>query len=302
MASCSEDFRGIGVINMDKIASPKKTKEIISKYQFKFSKSLGQNFLIDENILHKIVEGAQVDEEDHVIEVGPGIGSLTQYIADRAKSVAALEIDKTLIPILQQTLKNYPNVKVINEDVLKADINKIIEEEFTGKKVKVIANLPYYVTTPIVMRFLEEKLPITSMTIMIQQEVAKRMEAKPATKDYGALSIAVQYYCQPQIIAKVPPSVFIPQPKVDSIVIRLDILEKPRVQVKNEKLFFAIVKDAFGKRRKTLLNALSTGSQGLDKDLLRKVFDTVGIDGKRRGETLSIEEFALLANEIANNK
>lgn len=285
---------------MDKIASPKKTKEIIAQYQFRFSKSLGQNFLIDENILKKIVEGAQVTQEDYVIEVGPGIGSLTQYIADRAKSVVAIEIDKGLIPILQNTLVDYPNVEVLHQDVLKTDLYKLIEEKFAKNKVKVIANLPYYVTTPIVMRFLEEKLPITSMTIMIQQEVARRMEANPSTKDYGALSIAVQYYCQPKIIAKVPPSVFIPQPKVDSTVIRLDILEKPRVYVKNEKLFFDIVKDAFGKRRKTLLNALSTGNLKLDKQWVREVLETVGIEGNRRGETLSIEEFALLANEISN--
>lgn len=285
---------------MDKIASPKKTKEIIAQYQFRFSKSLGQNFLIDENILKKIVEGAQVTQEDYVIEVGPGIGSLTQYIADKAKSVVAIEIDKGLIPILQNTLVDYPNVEVLHQDVLKTDLYKLIEEKFAKNKVKVIANLPYYVTTPIVMRFLEEKLPITSMTIMIQQEVARRMEANPSTKDYGALSIAVQYYCQPKIIAKVPPSVFIPQPKVDSTVIRLDILEKPRVYVKNEKLFFDIVKDAFGKRRKTLLNALSTGNLKLDKQWVREVLETVGIDGNRRGETLSIEEFALLANEISN--
>lgn len=289
---------------MDKIASPKKTKEIISEYQFKFSKSLGQNFLIDENILEKIVIGSQVTKGDYVIEVGPGIGSLTQYIAEKAKSVLAIEIDKSLIPILDRTLAGYSNVKVINEDVLKLDLHKIMAEEFKepDAKIKVIANLPYYVTTPIVMKFLEEKLPIDSMTIMIQQEVAKRMEAMPSTKDYGALSIAVQYYSNPRIIAKVPPSVFIPQPKVDSIVIRLDILDKPRVKVEDEKLFFAIVKDAFSKRRKTLLNALSTGNLKLEKELLKEVFEKIDINPQRRGETLSIEEFALIANEIFNKK
>ncbi|NLM04066.1 MAG: 16S rRNA (adenine(1518)-N(6)/adenine(1519)-N(6))-dimethyltransferase RsmA [Clostridiales bacterium] len=289
---------------MDKIASPKKTKEIISEYQFKFSKSLGQNFLIDENILEKIVIGSQVTKGDYVIEVGPGIGSLTQYIAEKAKSVLAIEIDKSLIPILDRTLAGYSNVKVINEDVLKLDLHKIMAEEFKepDAKIKVIANLPYYVTTPIVMKFLEEKLPIDSMTIMIQQEVAKRMEAMPSTKDYGALSIAVQYYSNPRIIAKVPPSVFIPQPKVDSIVIRLDILDKPRVKVEDEKLFFAIVKDAFSKRRKTLLNALSTGNLKLEKELLKEVFEKIDINPQRRGETLAIEEFALIANEIFNKK
>ncbi|SDJ82294.1 16S rRNA (adenine(1518)-N(6)/adenine(1519)-N(6))-dimethyltransferase RsmA [Natronincola ferrireducens] len=284
---------------MDKIATPKKTKEIVQQYQFKFSKSLGQNFLIDENILNKIVEGADITKEDYVIEVGPGIGSLTQYIAERAKALTAIEIDKSLIPILQNTLQGYDNVEVIHEDVLKVDIKELIKEKFHGAKVKVIGNLPYYVTTPIIMRFLEEKVPMTSMTIMIQQEVAQRMEAKPSTKDYGALSVAVQYYCNPKILLKVPPSVFIPQPKVDSTVIRLDVLDKPKVHVEKEKLFFATVKDAFGKRRKTLLNALSTGSLGFDKDLVRQALGAAGIDEKRRGETLTIEEFATLANEFA---
>lgn len=284
---------------MDKIASPKKTKEIIQEHQFRFSKSLGQNFLIDKNILENIVEAAEVTKEDYVIEVGPGIGSLTQHIADEAGKVIAIEIDRNLIPILQKTLADYDNIEVIHEDVLKVDLHKIIEEKFGGRKVKVIANLPYYVTTPIIMKFLEEKIPMTSMTVMIQQEVAQRMEAVPSTKDYGALSVAVQYYCDPKIMLKVPPSVFIPQPKVDSTVIRLDVLEKPKVHVEKEKLFFGIVRDAFGKRRKTLLNALSTGSLGLSKELVKEAFEATGIDGGRRGETLSIQEFADLANYIA---
>ncbi|AKL93606.1 ribosomal RNA small subunit methyltransferase A [Clostridium aceticum] len=284
---------------MDKIASPKKTKEIIEQYQFKFSKSLGQNFLIDQNILEKIVEGAGVTKEDDVIEVGPGIGSLTQHIAEKGKSVVAIEIDRSLLPILKNTLQAYDNVEVIHEDVLKLDLHHLIQEKFHGKKVKVIANLPYYVTTPIVMKFLEEKVPLLSMTVMIQQEVARRMEAKPSTKDYGALSIAVQYYCQPKILLKVPPSVFIPQPKVDSTVIRLDVLEKPKVHVDNEKLFFSLVKDAFGKRRKTLLNALSTGTLGYSKALVKEVLQKAGIEEQRRGETLTIEEFATLANSFS---
>ncbi|AOY75490.1 16S rRNA (adenine(1518)-N(6)/adenine(1519)-N(6))-dimethyltransferase RsmA [Clostridium formicaceticum] len=284
---------------MDKIASPKKTREIIEQYQFKFSKSLGQNFLIDKNILEKIVEGAGVTKEDNVIEVGPGIGSLTQHIAEKGKSVVAIEIDKSLLPILKDTLQSYDNVEVIHEDVLKLDIHSLIHQKFHGKKVKVIANLPYYVTTPIVMKFLEEKVPLTSMTIMIQQEVAKRMEAQPSTKDYGALSIAVQYYCQPKILLKVPPSVFIPQPKVDSTVIRLDVLEKPKVYVEDEMFFFSLVKDAFGKRRKTLLNALSTGILAINKELVKEVLQEVGIEEKRRGETLTIEEFAALSNSFS---
>ncbi|MCC5911125.1 MAG: 16S rRNA (adenine(1518)-N(6)/adenine(1519)-N(6))-dimethyltransferase RsmA [Clostridiaceae bacterium] len=281
---------------MEKIASPKKTKEIVNQYQFKFSKSLGQNFLIDENILMKIIDGAEISKEDHVIEIGPGIGSLTQYIAEKAKSVLAIEIDKTLLPILHKTLEDYDNVEVINHDVLKVDIKKIIEERFKGEKVKVIGNLPYYVTTPIVMKFLEEQVPMTSLTIMIQHEVAQRMEAKPSTKEYGALSVAVQYYCDPKKIVKVPPSVFIPQPKVESTVIRLDVLQQPKVKVTDKKLFFTVVKDAFGKRRKTLLNALSSGNLQAPKAIVKEALQETGIDEKRRGETLSIQEFAELAN------
>lgn len=284
---------------MNKIASPNKTKEIIKEYQFKFSKSLGQNFLIDNNILEKIVEGAGITQQDYVVEVGPGIGSLTQYIADKAEKVVAIEIDKKLVPILAVTLADYQNIEVIHEDVLKLDLHRMIKEKLEGKKIKVVANLPYYVTTPIIMKFLEEKVPMTSMTVMIQQEVAHRIEAKPSTKDYGTLSIAVQYYCNPKILFKVPPSVFIPQPNVDSTVIRLDLLETPRVQVKDEKLFFGLVRDAFGKRRKTLLNALSTGTLNLDKELVRKGLKAADIDENRRGETLSIEEFAKLANVFA---
>jgi len=284
---------------MDRISSPKKTKEIVQKYEFKFSKSLGQNFLIDQNILDNIVDGANVSEGDCIIEVGPGIGSLTQNIAERADSVLAVEIDKTLIPILKETLGAYPNVEVINEDVLKLDLHKLIEEKFPGRTVKVIANLPYYVTTPIIMKFLEEKVPVKSLTIMIQKEVADRMQAGPGTKDYGALSIAVQYYSNPKILLKVPPSVFIPQPKVESTVIRLDILDTPKVSVEREDLFFSLVKDAFGKRRKTLLNALSTGDLKLDKSLLREVLAASNIDENRRGETLTIEEYGVLANNLA---
>lgn len=284
---------------MDRISSPKKTKEIVQKYEFKFSKSLGQNFLIDQNILDNIVDGANVSEGDCIIEVGPGIGSLTQNIAERADSVLAVEIDKTLIPILKETLGAYPNVEVINEDVLKLDLHKLIEEKFPGRTVKVIANLPYYVTTPIIMKFLEEKVPVKSLTIMIQKEVADRMQAGPGTKDYGALSIAVQYYSNPKILLKVPPSVFIPQPKVESTVIRLDILDTPKVSVEREDLFFSLVKDAFGKRRKTLLNALSTGDLKLDKNLSREVLAASNIDENRRGETLTIEEYGVLANNLA---
>ncbi len=284
---------------MDKISSPKKTKEVVNKYGFKFSKSLGQNFLIDQNILEKIVEVSQITKDDHVIEVGPGIGSLTQYIGDAAGSVVAIEIDKSLIPILNDTLKDYSNIEVINQDVLKIDLHGLIEEKFQGGPVKVIANLPYYVTTPIIMKFLEEKLPVDSLTIMIQKEVAQRMKADPNTKDYGTLSIAVQYYSDPNILFTVPPSVFIPQPKVESTVIKLDVLKEPRVHVENEDLFFAVIKDSFGKRRKTILNALSTGDLKLEKDLLKNILEESNIEENRRGETLTIEEYALLTNNLA---
>lgn len=284
---------------MNKISSPQKTREIVNRYGFKFSKSLGQNFLVDQNILENIVHAAGVGEEDCVIEVGPGIGSLTQYIAEIAQSVVAVEIDQALIPILQETLKTYPNVEIVHGDILKIDINKLIRENFSNKRVKVIANLPYYVTTPIIMKFLEERLPVDSITVMIQKEVADRIKAKPSTKDYGTLSIAAQYYSEPDILLTVPPTVFIPQPKVESAVIRLDVLDKPRVYVEDEKLFFALIKDAFGKRRKTILNALSTGHLRLDKNSLRETLKESRIEENRRGETLTIEEYALLSNNLA---
>lgn len=283
---------------MDKIASPKKTKETISKYGFHFSKSLGQNFLIDYNMIEKIISGSGITKEDNVLEVGPGIGSLTQGLADGAKKVVAVEIDKKLIPILEENFKEYDNVSIINEDILKVDLHELLKNHFPEGNVKVIGNLPYYITTPIIMKFLEDKVPIDSITIMIQKEVADRMAAKPSTKDYGALSIAVQYYCDTEKVATVPPSVFIPQPNVDSSVIKLVRLKEPKVVVEDEKLFFALVKDAFGKRRKTLLNALSTGILQLNKELVREVLLVTHIDEKRRGETLSLEEFAALANEF----
>ncbi|WZL73445.1 16S rRNA (adenine(1518)-N(6)/adenine(1519)-N(6))-dimethyltransferase RsmA [Clostridiaceae bacterium 35-E11] len=281
---------------MEGLISPKVTKEIVSKYGFKFSKSLGQNFLIDENILHKIIEGAEVNEEDMVVEVGPGIGTLTQALAARAKKIVAVEIDKTLIPILAETLKDAENVEVVNKDILKIDLHQLIEERCEGRKVKVIANLPYYVTTPIIMKFLEEKVPVENMVVMIQKEVADRMQAKPGTKDYGALSVAVQYYCDPKIITRVPKSVFIPQPNVESTVIRLTVLQEPKVRVEDEKLLFAVVKAAFGKRRKTLLNALSSSTLGQSKQQIQEILQYSEIEENRRGETLEIGEFAKLAN------
>ncbi len=284
---------------MDKISSPKKIKEIMSRHGFKISKSLGQNFLIDGNILERIIKIAGITKEDCIIEIGPGIGNLTQYIAEAAKFVVAVEIDKALIPILKDTLRDYSNIEIINEDILKIDLHKLNGDRFQNQKIKVVANLPYYVTTPIIMKFLEERVPIESLTVMVQKEVARRIQAEPGTKDYGSLSIAAQYYSEPNILLNVPPSVFIPQPNVESAVIKLEILKEPKVYVEKEGLFFALIRDAFGKRRKTILNALNTGNLRLDKNLLKGILYESNIDENRRGETLNIEEYALLSNNLA---
>lgn len=269
------------------------TKEIVKKYGFKFTKSLGQNFLIDDSVLVDIVEGAEIGPEDFVIEIGPGVGTLTREMLKKAKKVCAIELDSELIPILQQELKEFENFILINKDALKVDFNEIIGEE---KSVKLVANLPYYVTTPIILKLLTGGYPFKSLTIMIQKEVAERIDAAPGGKDYGSLSLLVQYYCNTKIIRKVAPSSFIPQPKVDSMVINLEKLEGPRVKVKNEKLFFEIIRDSFNMRRKTLSNAIKNVK--LSKEDLIKAFELSGIDPKRRGETLSIEEFATLADKI----
>ena len=285
---------------MDRLSSHRATKDIVDKHGFKFSKSLGQNFLIDDNVIDKIIDGARVKEGDKVIEVGPGIGTLTREMAKRAEKVVAVEIDKNLIPILKETLADFDNTEVVNEDILKVDINKLVDEKLSGGPVKLIANLPYYITTPIVMKFLEEDIPVTDIVVMVQKEVADRMNAVPSTKDYGALSVAVQYYCDTEIVAKAPRHMFIPQPKVDSTVIGLHIREEKKYKADNEQLFFKTVKVAFGQRRKTLLNSLS--SMGvLDKAKIKEVLAEAGIDEKRRGETLSIEEFAHLSNIINKN-
>ncbi len=277
---------------------PSKTKEIVSKYGFRFSKSLGQNFLIDGNIITKICEGAEITDRDGIIEVGPGIGTLTQQLSKYAKKVVAVELDTKLMPILEETLEGIDNVQVINKDILKVDIEKLIEDEFEGLDVKVVANLPYYITTPIIMRLLESRLNIKSISVMIQKEVAMRMTASPGGKDYGALSVAVQYYSNPKIIANVPSSVFIPKPNVDSAVIKLDIYKKPPVEVLDEKLMFRVVKSAFGQRRKTIVNALSGGYLDLDKETIKKVLEIAEIDPQKRGEVLSIEDFAHIADTI----
>lgn len=281
-----------------KLTSPSTIKYIMGKYNFKFSKGLGQNFLINEFVVQDIVNGAEISEEDCILEIGPGIGVMTYEMASRAKKVTAVEIDSYLLPVLEETLAEFDNVNVINNDVLKVDLNQVIEEEFDGRPPKVVANLPYYITTPIVMRLLEDELPISDIVVMVQKEVADRMMAGPGTKAYGALSVAVQYYSDPEIITVVPKSSFMPQPNVSSSVIRLKV-RKSDVELVSKKIFFHTVKDAFSKRRKTLLNALSSGIMKTSKDDLRVIFEETGIDGRRRGETLSIEEFAVLANAIA---
>lgn len=270
-----------------------KTQELVKKYNFKFSKSLGQNFLIDDSVLEDIVNGADVGTEDLVIEIGPGVGTLTAQILKRAKRVVSIELDSDLIPILQAELGENQNFQLVHKDALKVDFNEIIGDE---KSVKLVANLPYYVTTPIIAKLLNEGYDFKSLTIMIQKEVAERINAEPNCKEYGALSILVQYYCNTSIVRKVPPSCFIPRPKVESTVIKLEKLSKPAVEVKDKKLFFDIVRNAFNMRRKTLWNGVK--SIGLNKELLEKAFQDANIDPKRRGETLSIEEFGNLSNSI----
>ncbi len=270
-----------------------KTAELVKKYNFKFSKSLGQNFLIDDSVPRDIVSGAEVNKEDLVIEIGPGVGTLTAQLLNTAKKVVAIELDNDLIPILQQELGDNPNFRLIHNDALKVDFNEVIGDE---ESVKLVANLPYYVTTPIIVKLLKENYKFKSLTIMIQKEVAERMNAEPGNKDYGALSLLVQYYCDTKIVRKVPPACFIPRPKVDSIVIRLDRLPEPKVKVENEKLFFDIIRNSFNMRRKTLWNGVK--SIGVAKEKLEEAFAEAGVDPKRRGETLSIQEFAKLSDCI----
>ena len=282
---------------MDRLSSHQATKEVVQKHNFKFSKSLGQNFLIDTNVIDRILEGARVKEGDYVIEVGPGIGTLTKEMGRSAEKVVAIEIDKTLIPILEETLEDFPNIEVINQDILKVNVQELVKEKLKGGPVKLVANLPYYITTPIVMKFLEEDIPVTDIVVMVQKEVADRMNAKPNTKDYGALSVAVQYYCDTEIVAKAPRHMFMPQPNVDSTVIGLHVREEQIYHVDNEDIFFKTVKASFGQRRKTLLNSLG-GLGFLSKDQIKEALKEANIDEKRRGETLSIEEFASLSNAV----
>lgn len=277
--------------------TPNQTKELMKKFNIRPSKGLGQNFLIDKNILSKMVDAAEIGEGDQVLEIGPGIGTMTRELATKADRVVAVEIDGRLIPVLEHATKPFENVTVVNEDILDVDLRALWRDCFTDR-VKVVANLPYYVTSPIVMRLLEEDLPIKRIVVMVQREVAGRMSAEPGGKEYGALSVAVQYRCRPVIIAVVPPTVFIPPPKVSSAIIRLDVEQSRSYTVKDEGLLFRLVKAAFGQRRKTLINALGSGLRGMDRARLMGCLIQCGIDPRRRGETLSIDEFCSLANCI----
>ena len=284
---------------MATLGNPTNTIEVLQKYNFNFQKKFGQNFLIDSNILEHIVDAADVTEDDCVLEIGPGIGTMTQYLCERAREVVAVEIDKNLIPILADTLSSYQNVTVINEDILKVDINKIAQEKNQGRPIKVVANLPYYITTPIIMGLFESHVPLDSITIMVQKEVADRMQVGPGTKDYGALSLAVQYYAEPYIVANVPPNCFMPRPAVGSAVIRLTRHQKPPVEVMDEKLMFRLIRASFNQRRKTLANGLkNSGELNLSKEVITAAIEKLGKGSSVRGEALDLEEFARLTNII----
>lgn len=286
---------------MATLGIPKNTIEILQKYNFMFQKKFGQNFLIDTRVLEKIIAAADITSDDMVLEVGPGIGTMTQYLCESARKVIAVEIDKNLIPILENdTLKDYDNVRVINEDILKVDINKIVEEENGGRPIKVVANLPYYITTPIIMGLFESHVPIESITIMVQKEVADRMQVGPGTKDYGALSLAVQYYAKPEIVANVPPNCFMPRPNVGSAVIKLTRHTEVPVQVKDEKLMFKLIRAAFNQRRKTLQNSINNSPElHLNKEQVVGALDKMGLSQTIRGEALSLEQFAELSNILS---
>ena len=289
--------KGVKIMPRPYLGDPKYTIEVLQKYNFAFQKRFGQNFLIDTHVLDKIIAAAEITKDDFVLEIGPGIGTMTQYLACAARKVVAVEIDKALIPILEDTLSDYDNARVINNDVLKVDIAKLAEEENGGKPIKVVANLPYYITTPIIMGLFENHVPIKSITVMVQKEVADRMQVGPGTKDYGALSLAVQYYAKPYIVANVPPNCFMPRPKVGSAVIRLERYEEPPVKVKDEKLMFRIIRASFNQRRKTLANGLKNSAE-LDytKEEIEAAIEALGRGASIRGEALTLEEFAKLAD------
>ena len=281
------------------LGNPKRTIEVLQKYDFVFQKKFGQNFLIDTPVLDKIISAAEITKEDFVLEIGPGIGTMTQYLACAAREVVAVEIDKALIPILEDTLQDYSNVTVLNEDILKVDIKKLADEHNNGKPIKVVANLPYYITTPIIMGLFEGDVPIESITVMVQKEVADRMQVGPGTKEYGALSLAVQYYAEPYIVANVPPNCFMPRPKVGSAVIRLTKHAEPPVEVFDTKLMFRIIRASFNQRRKTLANGLNNSPElSFGKEEIQRAIKACGFPEGIRGEALTLEEFAALTNEF----
>ena len=282
-----------------KLSDPKKTIEVIQKYQFAFQKRFGQNFLIDAHVLEKIVSAAGITKDDCVLEIGPGIGTMTQYLAESAGQVIAVEIDTNLLPILTDTLKDYSNVKVINQDILKVDINELVKEYNNGRPIKVVANLPYYITTPIIMGLFESNVPIDNITVMVQKEVADRMQVGPGTKDYGALSLAVQYYAEPYIVANVPPNCFIPRPTVGSAVIRLTRYQEKPVKVNDASFMFKIIRASFNQRRKTLANGLKNSAElNLSREVIAECIEELGKGPGIRGEALTLEEFAMLSNSI----
>ena len=288
---------------MPKIGTPGRTVEVLQKYQFNFQKKYGQNFLIEPQVLETIVDSAHIQADDCVLEIGPGIGTMTQYLAEQAREVVAVEIDKALIPILQDTLSEYPNVTIINEDILKVDLEKLVKEKNDGRPVKVVANLPYYITTPIIMQLFESHVPLHSITIMVQTEVAQRMQVGPGTKDYGALSLAVQYYSRPEIITHVPPTCFIPRPNVGSTVIRLTRYEKPPVEAADESFLFSLIRASFNQRRKTLVNGLSNASGlNLSKAQITEALEQMGLPANVRGETFTLEQFARLSELLYRKK
>lgn len=285
---------------MANLGIPGNTIEILQKYNFNFQKKFGQNFLVDTRVLERIMEASDITGDDCVLEIGPGIGTMTQYLAESAGEVIAVEIDKALIPILGDTLQEYSNVTVINDDILKVDINRIVQEKNNGKPIKVVANLPYYITTPIIMGLFEKQVPLKSITVMVQKEVADRMQVGPGTKDYGALSLAVQYYAKPEVVANVPPNCFIPRPNVGSTVIRLTRYENPPVQVEDEKFMFSLIRASFNQRRKTLINGLTNGGIGISKEKIQTALEKMGLPLTIRGEALTLEQFAELSNILRN--
>ncbi len=283
------------------LGNPQNTIAVLQKYRFTFQKKYGQNFLIDPHVLDKIIDSAQITKDDMVLEIGPGIGTMTQYLACAARKVTAVEIDRALIPILEDTLAGYDNVRIINDDILKTDLAGLAEEENDGRPMKVVANLPYYITTPIIMALFEKHVPVQSITVMVQKEVAERMQSGPGSKEYGALSLAVQYYAKPYLAANVPPNCFIPRPKVGSAVIRLDRYEAPPVDVRDEALLFRIIRASFNQRRKTLVNGLKNASDlDFSREDIERAVAAIGKEASVRGETLTLEEFAALSNELAS--